>query len=81
MEYKVLLRQRIKVYGIEFHVELRQYPDADGAGWYQLMNVYDSCEDVCGIPYRTLKEAAAAFEGAVGRRLSCGMKQYLGLEE
>ena len=77
MEYRVLLRQKVKVYGDEFHVELHEFPKWDGGSWFQLVNVYANCEHDRGIPYHTIEEAVGAFESATGRTLTEEVKSYL----
>lgn len=73
MEYKALLRQKIKVYGDVFHVELRKYrPD-----YYQLVDLYTNCEHDRGCPYSTLTDAIRGFEAATGKRLTDELKEYL----
>ena len=78
MGYRVLLRQKIKVYGDELRVELREYPKWNGESWFQLVNVYEHCEHDRGIPYHSLEEAMHAFESATGYKLAEEMKCYLG---
>jgi hypothetical protein len=73
MEYSVLLRRKIKVYGDHFHVELREYrPD-----YFQLVDIYENCEHDRGIPYHTLEDAIRGFEAATGKRLTDELKEYL----
>lgn len=73
MEYRVLLRHRVKVYGTTFQVELREFrPD-----YFQLVDVFDRCEHDRGIPYHTLEDAIRGFEAACGVTLSEEMKAYL----
>lgn len=76
MEYKVLLRQKVRVYGDVFHVELRKYR----MGYYQLVDVYGNCEHDRGIPYTSLDDAVRGFEGSCGVSVSDGMKEYLSSE-
>ena len=78
MGYRVLLIQKVKVYGDEFQVELREFPKWDGGSWFQLVNVYANCEHDRGIPYHTIEEAVRAFESATGRTLTEEVKCYLG---
>ena len=73
IEYKVLLKKRIKAYGEHFHVELREYrPD-----YFQLVNVFSNCEHDRGTPYRTLEDGIYSFEDACGVSLTEEMKSYL----
>lgn len=73
MEYRVLLRHRVKVYGDIFHVELREYR----TDYFQLVNVYPGCEHDRGFPYKTLQGAIHGFEIACGVTVSEEMKAYL----
>lgn len=73
MEYRVLLKHKVKVHGERFQVELRKYR----SDYYQLVNVYAQCEHDRGIPYTELSEAVQSFEDACGIRLSEQMKNYL----
>ena len=74
MEYRVLLRHRVKVYGDTFHVELREFR----TDYFQLVDVFDRCEHDRGIPYDTLEDAIRGFEAACGVTVSEEMKCYLG---
>lgn len=78
MEYRVLLRQKIQVYGDSFHVELREHPKWDGTSWFHLVDIYEHCEHDRGIPYHTLEDAIRSFEGACGVVASNELKAYLG---
>lgn len=73
MEYRVLLRRKIKVYGDLFHVELREYRP----NYFQLVDIYENCEHDRGIPYQTLKDAIRGFEAACGVSVSDELKKYL----
>ena len=73
--YKVLLREKVKVYGDEFTIELRKFENHNV--FFELVNVYPTSEDIRGIPYDRLDEAIEAFEGAVGKKLTDEMKGYL----
>lgn len=73
MTYSVLLRQKIKVYGDHFHVELRKYR----SDYFQLVDIYANCEHDRGIPYQTLEDAIRGFEAACGVTVSDELKKYL----
>lgn len=73
MTCSVLLRQKIKVYGDHFHVELRKYRP----NYFQLVDIYENCEHDRGIPYQTLENAIRGFEAATGKRLTDELKEYL----
>ena len=73
--YKVLLREKVKVYGDEFTIELRKFEKHNV--FFELVNVFPTSEDIRGIPYDRLDEAIEAFEGAVGKKLTDEMKEYL----
>ena len=73
MEYRVLLRHRVKVYGTTFQVELREFR----SDYFQLVDVFDRCEHDRGIPYHTIEDAIRGFEAACGVTVSEEMKSYL----
>lgn len=73
MEYRVLLRHRVKVYGDTFHVELREFR----TDYFQLVDVFDRCEHDRGIPYDSLADAIRGFEAACGVVVSEELKKYL----
>ena len=73
MTYSVLLRQKIKVYGDHFHVELRKYRP----GYYQMVNIYANCEHDRGCPYQNLEDAIRGFEASTGMKLTDELKEYL----
>ena len=73
MEYSVLIREKIKVYGDHFHVELRKYR----TDYYQLVDVYERCEHDRGCPYRTLADVVRGFEAATGKQVTDELKDYL----
>ena len=77
MKQKILLRQKVKVYGCIFHVELRENFRQDDSSYYQLVDVFENCEHDRGIPYDTLDDAMRGFETACGRVLTEEMKDYL----
>lgn len=77
MTYIVLLRSKVRVYGDNFHVELRKYrPD-----YLQLVDVFKNCEHDRGCPYNTIDDAIRGFEAATGKRLTDELKEYLKGEE
>lgn len=73
MTYSVLLREKVKVYGDHFHVELRKYRK----GYYQLVDVYERCEHDRGCPYQALADAIRGFEAATGKQVTDELKAYL----
>ena len=77
MEYRILLKRKVKVYGDHFHVVLMEFPKWDGTSWFQLIDVYDRCEHDRGIPYDTLEDAIRGFEATTGVFVSEELKMYL----
>lgn len=73
IEYIILLRKTVKVYGDRFFVELRKYR----SGYFQLVDVYANCEHDRGCPYETTSDAIRGFEAACGVTLTEDLKKYL----
>ena len=73
MVYSVLLKQKIRVYGDHFYVELRRYR----SDYYQLVDVYKRCEHDRGCPYQTIHDAIRGFESATGKQVTDELKSFL----